>query len=93
MLLDGRLGRLCTQLFDVGGNCNRLNVIEAEPVLLASVEEPLYRPRVSHPRVAVADGRGEKFDEAAAGALALGGDGGRQGLKAGARQLLVEPID
>jgi hypothetical protein len=34
----------------------------------------LYCARVRHTRVAVADGRGNKFDETAAGAFTLSGD-------------------
>ncbi len=39
--------------------------------------------RVRHPGVTVTDGRGKEFDEAAAGALALGADDGRQRFQAG----------
>ena len=46
----------------------------------------LFIARVRHPGVAVADGRGKEFDEAAAGALALGADSRRQRLKASTDQ-------
>ena len=55
-------------------------------VLIAPIEELLYRARIRHARVAVADVGGEELDEAAAGAFALGADNGRQRVQPGAYQ-------
>jgi hypothetical protein len=46
--------------------------------VVAPVEELFDCTRVRQARVAVADGRGKEFDEAAAGALALDADNRRQ---------------
>jgi hypothetical protein len=51
-----------------------------------AVEELLYRTRVRHSCVAVADTGGKEFDETAAGTLALGADNRRQRLKRGPDQ-------
>src|SRR6266851_1878563 len=82
VLLDARLSNFGAQLLDICGNRDGLDIIQLEVMILTPVEESFYRARVRH-RVAVADGRGKEFDEAAAGALALGADDGRQRFQAG----------
>jgi hypothetical protein len=53
-------------------------------VLIAPIEEAFYRARVRHPGIAVADGRGKEFDEAAAGTFALTAHDRRQAFEPGA---------
>jgi hypothetical protein len=84
VLFDGRLAGLGTELFYVGSDRDGLNVRQFEPAFVAPIEELLYRARVRHPGVAVADAGGKEFDEAAAGAFATGADNRWQRLKPGA---------
>ena len=86
VLLDRGLRRLGAELLDVGGDAERLDLVQLELALVAPVEELFHRARVGHARVAVADVGGEELDEAAAGAFALGADNGRQRVQAGADQ-------
>jgi hypothetical protein len=51
--------------------------MSSSPRWCAPIEEALYRARVRHPGIAVADGRGKEFDKAAAGAFALSADNRR----------------
>jgi hypothetical protein len=71
VLLDARPSNFGVQFLNICCDRDGLDVLEAEAVVLASVEEAFYRARVSYPGIAVADGRGKEFDELAAGALAL----------------------
>jgi hypothetical protein len=86
MLLDGGLRGLAAELLDVRRDRDRFDLVELEPRLVALVEEPLDRPRVRHAGVAIADAGGEEFDEAAAGALALGANNEWQRIEAGPDQ-------
>ena len=62
------------------------SIRKLQTALIAPVEELLYRARVGHARVAVPDGGSKKFDQAAAGALALGADNYRQRIESGRDQ-------
>jgi hypothetical protein len=70
MLFHRRFGCPAAQLLDIGGDGERIDVVQFEPPVLAPVEELFYRARIGGARVAVTDAGGEEFDEAAAGALA-----------------------
>src|SRR5713226_6207444 len=86
VLFDGRLRSLVAELLDVRRDRDCLDLVKFEAVLVAPVEELLYRARVSHARVAVTDTGGKEFDEAAAGAFALSAHDRRQRLDPGANQ-------
>src|SRR5216683_4783974 len=70
VLFDRRLRSLVAELLDVRCDRDCFDLVKLEPVLVAPIEELLYRARVSHARVAVTDVGGEELDEAAARALA-----------------------
>ena len=86
MLFDGWLRSASPELLDIRGYRDGPDGAEIQSLFIAPVEELFYRTRVSGARVAVADGGGKEFDEAVAGALALGADNRRQRLEAGAHQ-------
>jgi hypothetical protein len=80
MLFDRRFADRRAKLFDVSGDGNSFDFLHFESTVLAPVEELLYRARVSHPGVAITDARREKFDKAAACALAVRANNRRQRL-------------
>jgi hypothetical protein len=51
VLLHGRLGGVCTELLDVCGDGNRLDIIQTKAVILAPIEEQPYRARIRHPGI------------------------------------------
>jgi hypothetical protein len=86
--LTGRLRGLVAELLDVRRDRDCFDLVKFEAVLVAPIEELLYRARVSHARVAVTDAGGKEFNEATAGALALSAHNRRQRLNPGADQRL-----
>jgi hypothetical protein len=78
VLLNRRLLEIFSQGLDVGGDVQRLDVGQlTDPVSLAPGEESSDRMQVCGPRVPVADGGGEEFQEASGRVLAGIGDEGR----------------
>jgi hypothetical protein len=78
VLLDRRLLKILAERLDIGGDVERLDVGElAEFVAIAPVEEPHDGMVIGRPRVLVADGGGEEFEEAARGLVASRGDHAR----------------
>src|SRR5579863_529743 len=86
MLFDGRLSERAAELLDVRRDRDRFDIVKLQPAFIAPVEEAFDGARIGGPRVAIADTGGEEFDEAAAGALALGAHDRRQRLEAGPDQ-------
>jgi len=75
VLLDRRFLEILAKRLDIGRHMQRLDIGElAELVMLAPGEEPAGGMQVGCPGVAVADGGGEEFEEAAGGLLAGVGD-------------------
>ncbi len=75
VLLDRRLLKIPGHRLDVSRDMQRLDIGElAEPMLVAPGEEAGRSPVIGKPRVVVADGRGEEFEEAAGGVVAGVGD-------------------
>src|ERR1700687_6525363 len=86
LLLDARLGHLAADLFDIGGNRQRIDFLELQPPALSPVKELFNRTGVSPAGVAVTDVGGKKLNEAQARALVAGADAGWQRLDAEAYQ-------
>jgi hypothetical protein len=75
MLLDRRLLKILPKSLDIGGDMQRLDIGDlADLVMVAPGEEPLGGSLIGHAGIFVADGGGEKFEEAASGLVAGGGD-------------------
>ncbi len=78
MLLEGGGGFLAGDQLDVGGDVQRLDGGQGQAVLLAPGEEIACSTGIGFPGVRVADGGGEKPNEAFGGLVAgIGDDGGQ----------------
>ena len=77
VLLDGRCRSVFGQRFDVGGDMHWLDAGERQAVPLAPGEEIADGSSICLPRIGVADGGGQEFDEPLACLLpGVGDDGG-----------------
>jgi hypothetical protein len=75
MLLHRRLLEIFSECLDVSGDVQWLDLIQcAEFVMLAPGEEPAGCVEIRRPRVLVADGHGEEFEEAFRRSVAGVGD-------------------
>ncbi len=82
MLLDGRLREVLAEAFDIGGDVERFDLVQAaELVAVAPVEEAQHGMVIRGPGVLVADGGGEEFQEAARGVRSGVGDDRRHGQR------------
>ena len=71
VLLDRRLFEILAERLDIGGDVQRLDIGDlADLVPVAPGEEPHGGVVIGLPRVLVADGGGEEFQEAARGLVA-----------------------
>ena len=78
VLLDRRLLEILAERLDIGGDVQRLDIGNlADLVVVAPGEEPSCSPVIGHAGVLVADGGGEKLEEAPRGLVARSGDHAR----------------
>jgi hypothetical protein len=82
VLFDGRLCPCRLQCLDIGGDVQRLDIVEfADVVAVEPAEERADGPVIGQAGVAVADLRGEEFEKAAGDIVAGGGDHPRYGKR------------
>ena len=54
---------MAAELLNIGGDGDRLDVIQPEAVVFAPIEELLDRSRIGRPGLTIPDGRGEELDK------------------------------